>query len=123
MSRIHAGVLTVVVSAMLAACGGGDDDAPPPRATIVTAQLAGQATKAQIDQGTAASGIQALTGAAACDVDIRYVLYMTRDPAGQPATASAAVFVPSGSAAQCSGERPLVLYAHGTTTCMIFPAK
>jgi len=117
MNRIHAGVLTIVASAVLAACGGGDDDdEPPARATIVTAQLAGQATAAQIDQGTAASGIQPLTGAAACDVDIRYVLYMTRDPAGKPATASTAVFVPSGTAAQCSGNRPVVLYAHGTTT-------
>jgi pimeloyl-ACP methyl ester carboxylesterase len=116
MNRIRAGALTVVFSAVLAACGGGGDDAPPPRATIVTAQLAGQATKAQIDAGTSASGAQQLTGAAACDVDIRYVLYMTRDPAGQPATASEAVFVPSGTAPQCSGDRPVVLYAHGTTT-------
>jgi hypothetical protein len=108
--------LTLVVSAVLAACGGSGDDSPPPRATIVTAQLAGQATTAQIDAGTTASGVQALTGAAACSVDIRYVLYMTRDPLGQPATASTAVFVPSGTAAQCTGNRPVVLYAHGTTT-------
>lgn len=109
-------MLTAVVSAVLAACGGGGDDAPPPRATIITAQLAGSATTTQINQGTAASGAQALTGPAACDVDIRYVLYMTRDPSGAPATASEAVFVPTGSAPQCSGDRPVVLYAHGTTT-------
>lgn len=116
MNRIRAGALTVVFSAVLAACGGGGDDAPPPRATIVTAQLAGQAAAAQINAGTAASGIQGLTGAAACDVDVRYVLYLTRDPSGAPATASEAVFVPTGSAPQCSGSRPIVLYAHGTTT-------
>lgn len=116
MNRMHAGVLAVVASAVLSACGGGGDDPPPARATIVTAQLAGHATAAQIDQGTTASGIIGLTGPAACEVDIRYVLYMTRDPAGQPATASAAVFVPSGSGAGCSGDRPVLLYAHGTTT-------
>jgi hypothetical protein len=55
-----------------------------------------------------------LTGKAACDVNIHYIVYMTRDPAGNPATASEAVFVPSGSAAACTGSRPVLLYAHGT---------
>lgn len=106
--------MLAVLPVLLAGCGGSTD-APPERATIITAQLAGQATRAQLDAGTAATGLQALTGTAQCDVDIRYVLYMTRDPAGQPATASTAVFVPSGSSAACSGQRPVVLYAHGTT--------
>jgi hypothetical protein len=115
MNRMYASVLAVVASTMLAACGGGDD-APPDRGTIVTAQLGAQASTTQIDQGTTASGLRPLAGAAACNVDVRYVLSITRDPAGQLATASTAVFVPNGGAAQCSGERPVVLYAHGTTT-------
>lgn len=112
----------LAVSALLAACGGGsdDDDAPPPRATIVTAQLAGQATTAQIDAGTAASGLQPLSGTAKCGVDVRYVLYITRDPAGEPATASTAVLVPNGTDAACTGNRPVLLYAHGTTTAKSF---
>lgn len=110
------GVAAALTAAVLAACGGSDDDAPPARGTIITAQLAGQATRAQIDAGTAASGLQPLSGAAACDVDVRYVLYMTRDAKGQPQTASAGVLVPSGTGAACSGDRPVVLYAHGTTT-------
>lgn len=115
--RFKIGLMAAAAAAaFLAGCGGGGDDPPPARATIVTAQLAGQATKAQIDAGTAASGLQPLSGAAQCDVDIRYVLYMTRDPLGAPATASTAVFVPSGSTPACSGNRPVVLYAHGTTT-------
>lgn len=120
MNRMFASALTMVVGAMLTACGGGGDDPPPERGTIVTAQLAGQASTTQIDQGTSASGLMPLSGAAACNVDVRYVLYITRDPAGQPATASTAVFVPNGGAAQCSGERPVVLYAHGTTTTRSF---
>jgi poly(3-hydroxybutyrate) depolymerase len=106
----------LVSALVLSACGGGGDDAPPPRGTVLAAQVAGQATVAEIDAGAAASGLQRLSGAAQCDVEIRYVLYMTRDPAGAPATASAGVLVPSGSAAACGGERPVVLYAHGTTT-------
>lgn len=120
MNRLIAGALTAVVGAMLTACGGGSDDAPPARGTLVTGQLAGAATTAQIDQGTTASGLLPLAGAAACNVDVRYVLYITRDPAGEPATASAAVFVPNGGGAQCSGERPVVLYGHGTTTTKSF---
>ena len=107
--------LLPVMTALLAACGGGGTDAPPPRGAIITAQLAGQATAAQIDAGTAASGVLALTGAAECGVDIRYVLYMTRFN-DQPATASAAVLVPNGTAAACTGTRPVLLYGHGTTT-------
>ncbi|MEH0167162.1 alpha/beta hydrolase family protein [Paucibacter sp. JuS9] len=112
--------LAVLASAALAGCGGGannkTDDPPPARATIITALVAGAATAAQVDAGTAASGAQALTGKAVCDVEIRYVLYMTRDPMGLPATASAGVLVPKGTAAACTGERPVLLYAHGTTT-------
>jgi hypothetical protein len=113
--RTWAAVSAAVLA--LAACGGGeDDDAPPARGTIVTAQLVGQATAAQIDAGTNASGLQPLSGLAKCGVDVRYVLYITRDPAGQPQTASAGVLVPSGTHADCTGNRPVVLYAHGTTT-------
>ncbi|MDM4766721.1 prolyl oligopeptidase family serine peptidase [Pelomonas sp. SE-A7] len=116
--------LLALASAALAGCGGGannnTDDPPPARATIITAQVAGAATIAQIDAGTAASGAQALTGKAACDVEIRYVLYMTRDPNGLPATASAGVLVPKGTAAACTGDRPVLLYAHGTTTTKSF---
>ena len=108
--------LATLTAAALAGCGGGGDDPPPAPGAVLLAQLAGAATKAQIDAGTAASGAQALTGAAQCDVDIRYVLYATRDPSGAAATASAGVLVPSGSGAACSGERPVVLYAHGTST-------
>ena len=124
MREIRSWAMTALACAALVACGGGGDDAPPERATIVTAVLAGQATKAQIDVGTPASGLQGLSGTAKCDVDIRYVLYMTRDPAGQPQTASAGVMVPSGSDAACGGaganKLPVLLYAHGTTTAKSF---
>jgi hypothetical protein len=116
MNTIRSLALTALAGGLLTACGGGSDDPPPERGSIVTAVLAGKATRAQIDAGTASSGLQALAGAAQCDVDIRYVLYVTRDAGGQPQTASTGVLVPSGAAPQCSGNRPVVLYAHGTTT-------
>jgi hypothetical protein len=128
MKYIRSWTLAAVASAALAACGGGSggDDPPPARGTVIIGELGGSATTDQINQGTAAAHINALTGAAVCDVDVHYVVYMTRDPAGNPATASTAVFLPkapSGASAavqqQCagnSGQAPRVLYAHGTTT-------
>ena len=101
--------LSLVVTAMLAACGGGDTvDPTQARGAIVSAQLLQQMSKAAIDASTAASGRQTLTGAAQCDVDIRHVQYMTRDPKGQPATATTAVMVPTGAGANCSGNRPVL---------------
>ena len=42
------------------------------------------------------------------------------DPAGTFTLASAALMVPDDSASPCQGERPVVLYAHGTNTNKAF---
>lgn len=108
--------LSLVATAMLAACGGGDDEDPAQaRGAIVSSQLLQTMSKAAIDAYTTSSGRQAVTGTAQCDVDIRWVHYMTRDPRGEPASATTAVMVPTGAGANCSGERPVLLNAHGTT--------
>ncbi|MBB3194506.1 alpha/beta hydrolase family protein [Roseateles terrae] len=116
--------LALAASVMLSACGGGSnsasDDAPPARGTVILGQLGGKATTTQIDAGTSSKNIQTLTGAAKCDVDVHYVYYMTRDPGGNPATASTAVLLPTGTNAACTGNRPVLLYAHGTTTTKSF---
>jgi hypothetical protein len=114
MKRIRFWAGFLCAASLLAACGGGDDSTTE-RGAILSAQLLGQVTIAQIDAGTAASGLQPLSGAAQCNVDLRYVTYMTRDPGGAPASATAGVLVPSGTAAACTGERPVVLYAHAIT--------
>jgi acetyl esterase/lipase len=115
MKTIRSWVPLVLASLLLVACGGGGDDNPSERGAVLSAQLLGKVTIAQVDAGTAASGLQPLSGKAKCDVDLRYVLYMTRDPAGVQATASTGVLVPSGADPSCTGQRPVVLYAHGTT--------
>ena len=63
-----------------------------------------------------ASGAQLLevAGAPTCGVDFYYIQYNTVGGKGEPTTASGALMVPTGSGAQCSGGRPIVLYAHGT---------
>ncbi|MEN9544776.1 MAG: hypothetical protein RLZZ598_1609 [Pseudomonadota bacterium] len=115
-------------SLLLLACGGEGEDAPPPRGTIITAQLAGSLTAAQFAAALGATpegqGLLQLTGTPVCGVDVRYVLYLTRDPAGLPQTASTAALVPNGADARCTGggtgKLPVVVYAHGTTTLHSF---
>jgi len=56
-----------------------------------------------------------LTVSPVCSITVYHVQYHTVDPAGQLTPASGALMVPSG-AASCQGGRPILLYAHGTTT-------
>ncbi|MDI3382055.1 alpha/beta hydrolase family protein [Xenophilus aerolatus] len=57
-----------------------------------------------------------VTGTPICGVALRSITYRTVGGAGEDTTATAAVMVPAGTDAACNGNRPIVLYAHGTTT-------
>ena len=53
----------------------------------------------------------------ACTITVYHLTYQTKDPQGNITPASGALMVPSsGSDTACTGARPIVLYAHGTTT-------
>jgi alpha/beta superfamily hydrolase len=51
-----------------------------------------------------------------CDVAVHRIAYTTVGGAGEETTATSALMVPTGADARCNGARPVVLYAHGTTT-------
>ena len=53
---------------------------------------------------------------AKCDIKIEKVSYPTVGAAGERTNATAALMLPSGDSADCQGDRPILLYAHGTTT-------
>jgi hypothetical protein len=55
-----------------------------------------------------------------CTISVYHLTYDTVDPHGNITPASGALMVPGGSDAGCSGGRPIVLYAHGTTTDRAF---
>ncbi|HXA46935.1 MAG TPA: alpha/beta hydrolase [Burkholderiaceae bacterium] len=56
-----------------------------------------------------------LAGTPTCGVNVQYFQYGTIDGTLKVgATASGALMIPTGTAAQCQGKRPIVLYAHGT---------
>lgn len=71
---------------------------------------------AQLTASASGQALLALSGPPACGVDFYHVEYQTVGGAGESATASGALMVPTGAAPNCSGARPIVLYAHGTQT-------
>ena len=62
----------------------------------------------------------ALSGAPVCDVLMYRIEYNTVGGANEPTTASGALMVPTGLGSTCTGKRPILLYAHGTTTDRMF---
>jgi alpha/beta superfamily hydrolase len=60
--------------------------------------------------------VVALAGVPACDVHVFHIEYNTVGGANESTTASGALMVPSGADPSCQGARPIVLYAHGTST-------
>jgi poly(3-hydroxybutyrate) depolymerase len=61
-----------------------------------------------------------LSGAPVCDILLYDIQYETVGGSNEPTTASAALMVPTGLGANCTGARPIMLYAHGTTTDRAF---
>ncbi|MDL9998979.1 prolyl oligopeptidase family serine peptidase [Variovorax sp. J22P240] len=129
MTRLPALALSGI-ALLLSGCGGGDHNnfvfnVPsavdsgrgsvvtfPPERTKQLSLNDFTALLASTPQGTQ---IQQVTGAAKCGVDIRYLEYRTVGGQGEETNATAAIMVPTGSDAVCNGQRPTVLYAHGTT--------
>ena len=116
---------------MLISCGGsgsGPGSAPPGaalRGTLVQnpaqlvetlaagdllLQLSGQANQSLLD----------LSGAPLCDIAVYHLEYNTVGGRDEPTAASGALMVPTGVDARCRGARPMLLYAHGTSTDKAF---
>jgi hypothetical protein len=127
----------LVLVLTLAACGGsspggvGAIQAPPPAAPPASPPPAAErgslvgdagAVGASIEPAAFAalleagfSGATKITGNPQCAVKAFSVRYHTLGGAGEPTEASAAIVVPSGTAAACAGPRPVLLYAHATS--------
>ena len=84
---------------------------PPTLVTTISAPALLLALNALANQQ-----VLAVSGTPLCDVAVHQIRYATVGGANEATTASGALMVPVGSNAQCRGARPLVLYAHGTTT-------
>ena len=96
---------------LLVACGGSDD---PVRGSLIdTPVVVTTLSAAQINAATAASGLQALSGQAKCDVKVVALNYNTVGAKGNDSSnASGVMLVPAGAA--CTAPAALVAYAKGT---------
>jgi pimeloyl-ACP methyl ester carboxylesterase len=109
--------LTAIASAaaLLVACGGSDNDGPQRGELLEPAATVATLTAAQINAATAQSGLQAVSGAARCDVKVVALNYATVGAKGEDgANASGVMLLPAGSDPACSSAAPLVAYARGT---------
>jgi acetyl esterase/lipase len=111
------------VSALLAGCGGGDsvsdgpsfDTSGAPGSLVATPTTLTTLTP-QAFQAAAPASLFQVAGTPKCTVTFNYFQYGTVGGAGEKTSASGGIMVPSGTDAACTGERPVLLYAHGTTT-------
>lgn len=124
-----AAAVAISTSLLLVACGGDNGDnngavvsssvrstgilqgTPTTTASLTAAQFNG----ALLASPEGAQLVQA-AGTPKCGISVSHIEFNTKGGAGEPTTASGAVMLPSGSDPACSGKRPVVLYAHGTTT-------
>ena len=120
------------VAASLTACGARSDGSPhapgssvagsltrgalaqnpPPLMSSMTATtLAQDLTSDSNPSGglTVLTDVLMVAGIPQCDINIYHIQYGTLGGKGESTTASAALMVPSGSGAACTGPRPIVL--------------
>jgi acetyl esterase/lipase len=115
--------LSAAVVLLLAACGGGGSVSPgssfdfsnSPGSLVATPSTLTTLTPAQFQAAAPASLFQ-VAGAPKCTIAFNYFQYGTVGGAGETTTASGGIMVPSGADPACQGARPVLLYAHGTTT-------
>ncbi len=122
--------LAALATAVLTACGGGSNDVPAgpvidpistARGTIVAnppptlAAFSAAEYKGALSASATGRNLLALAGDPKCGINFRYMEYNTVGGKGETTNATAGVMVPTGSDAACTGARPVLLYAHGTT--------
>ncbi|MGP5223446.1 alpha/beta hydrolase family protein [Psychrobacter aquimaris] len=106
-------LLSVAIASSLLLVGCGDDND-----SVISSATSVKSIKsfntAQINTQFGLEGTA--TPDAKCDIKIEKVSYPTVGAAGERTNATAALMLPSGDSADCQGDRPILLYAHGTTT-------
>jgi pimeloyl-ACP methyl ester carboxylesterase len=120
------------IAAVLAACGGSMNgpSAPPQSMTPQPGQLLQTPTQtgsysasdllSMLSGNSDAGQLLKLAFAPPCTVNVYHMEYETVGGQGEATTASGALMVPTGAAPSCQGARPVLLYAHGTSTGKAF---
>ena len=110
----------------VSACGGSSDDnsTPPPvspqrgdlGATSVVATLSPSDLLTLLAGSDLGKIFLQLAYTPKCTITVYHMDYTTVDGTGALTGASGALMVPGGTDADCTGGRPIVVYAHGTNT-------
>lgn len=121
--------ISVWLASTLAACGSDNDSATtPPTKTGVASLPTGNLIKDPLTTknltpsaltqlfSTTDPDFSQVAATPKCGVRVEYMQYDTVDVKGNKTDATGAVFIPTGTDASCSGNRPIVLNAHGTAT-------
>ncbi len=129
MKSLRPSLVALLAVAALNACNGKDSSSnptimPPPvqRGDLINGPPLMVGTYAPSDLLAVLGGnelgqyLLQLAYTPICTITVYHLSYETVDPAGNLTVASAALMVPSGTDVRCTGGRPVVLYAHGTTT-------
>ncbi len=131
MHSFTARAIAIALALVLGACGGSNSGtdagaaASPSRGTLLQNPpelLSVETAASLLSELTGASDPQlaVLVGTPLCDVAIYHLRYMTVGGANEATDASGALMVPTGLDSKCTGARPIILYAHGTTTDRAF---
>jgi hypothetical protein len=120
----------ILVAYCLAACGGANSGAmpgggSPGRGTLLQSppKLVSTVTTGDLLLELSAAINQpllALSGTPLCDIAVYHLEYRTVGAGDEPTTGSGALMVPAGLDTRCRGDRPILLYAHGTSTSRTF---
>ncbi|MFL0427722.1 alpha/beta hydrolase family protein [Moraxella sp. 179-F 1C4 NHS] len=121
--------ISVWLASTLAACGSDNDSATtPPAKTGVASLPTGNLIKDPLTTknlttsaltqlfNTTDPDFSQVAATPKCGVRVEYMQYDTVDVKGNKTDATGAVFIPTGTDGNCSGNRPIVLNAHGTAT-------
>lgn len=122
-------IVPVILMGLLTGCDSNDDNDDPPRNTppsepqrgsliddpppLVSSYSAADVAET-FGQGIEGEALLQFAGDPVCGVDVHQLRYRTVDEDDEPTTASGVLMIPTGSGEECSGERPMLLYAHGT---------
>ncbi|CAM3951619.1 S9 family peptidase [Psychrobacter arenosus] len=119
--------LAICSSLVLAGCGNDSDnifavDEPEKisEATLIDAPVVTKTfTAAELKAAVATAGLSAAVDAdPICGITVQYINHTTKGLKGEATNATGAVILPNNEGnnnKDCQGERPIMLYAHGTT--------
>jgi predicted esterase len=126
MRSMKCGLTGLLTAILLVACGGGENGAlapaTPQRGTLLQSpptRLASYSVTdllAQLAVSDVGKLLLQLAYTPKCAIDVYQLKYETVGGTSELTSASGALMIATGTDAACTGARPVVLYAHGTST-------